>query len=124
MASCAQLLDDPRVIEVVYSGAATAAVLAEVSGTALALAREHDVWRVITDCRDMTSDPSVFSLYDLAALLSQLGVASRYREAVVLPPTSDMRDGFEFYENTMVNRGLVVRCFRERDDAVAWLRVD
>ena len=123
MASSARLLDDPTVIEVVYAGVVTAETLAEVPAAALALAREHDVWHVLTDCSEMTSDPSIFSLYDLAALLSQLGVAARYREAVVLSTTSE-RDGFEFYENTMVNRGLEVRCFRDRRDALVWLCAD
>lgn len=124
MAPGARLLDDPRAIEVVYVGAVTAEVLAGTAAEALALARENDVWRVLTDCRGMSSDPSVFSLYDLAALLSQLGVATRYREAVVTPGSSALDEGFEFYENTMVNRGLQARCFRNRDDAVAWLRTD
>jgi hypothetical protein len=30
----------------------------------------------------------------------------------------------EFYEISRVDRGLEVRRFRERDDAVAWLRTD
>ena len=121
MGSSAHLLAEPPAIEVVYSGAVTTAVLSEVSGAALGLARENDVWHVLTDCRDMSSDPSVFSLYDLAALLGQLGVSDRYREAVVVPASVEMRESFEFYENTMVNRGLDVRCFRGRDEAAAWL---
>jgi hypothetical protein len=122
--SSAALRDDPRRIEVVYAGDVTAEVLAGTAGEALTLARENDEWHVLTDCRGMSSDPSIFSLYDLAALLSQLGVAGRYREALVTPESSALDEGFEFYENTMVNRGLQVRCFRSRDDAIGWLRTD
>ena len=114
-------LRDDAALEVVYDGAVDAQVLTAVSGQALALGQEHDVWHVLTDCSRMTSDPSVFSLYDLAALLAQLGVSQHYREAIVLPDDPVLREGFEFYENTMANRGLEVRCFRERAVAVAWL---
>lgn len=119
--SGARLLDGAAAIEVVYHGDVGTDVLVRVSGEALGLAREHGVHHVLTDCSTMTSDPSVFSLYDLAALLGRLGVTEVYREAVLMSELPQLHPGFEIYENTMSNRGLTVRCFRHRDKALSWL---
>jgi hypothetical protein len=115
--SCA----DPLRVEVHYSGDVIPDDLTSVAAEAFTLAQKIGTFHVLTDCSAMTSNPSVFTLYDLASTIEQLGLARVYREAVIISEDRSHENGFEFYENAMVNRGLSVRRFRHRDDALAWL---
>jgi hypothetical protein len=121
MACTTRLLDSPRCIEVRYVGNVTADDVATGFREGLDLAVEHDVWHILTDTSELTSDPSVFTLYDLATQISDAGVAHRYREALVAPPGADSLEGARFYEDAMVNRGLLARVFGSRLEAEAWL---
>jgi hypothetical protein len=112
---------DPVRVEVHYSGAVIPDDLTSVTAEAFALAQENGTFHVLTDCSTMTSNPSVFTLYDLASTIEHLGLARVYREALVESEDRSHETEFEFYENTMVNRGLSVRRFRHREDALAWL---
>jgi hypothetical protein len=86
-----------------------------------ALAREEDLWLILADTSELTSDPSVFALYDVAAQIADAGVARRFREAVVAPPGAASADSARFFEDAMVNRGLVARVFGSRGAAETWL---
>ena len=116
-----RVLDDPRCIEVRYVGTVTADDVGTGLREGLALATENDLWLILTDTSELTSDPSVFALYDLATQLSDAGVARRYREALVAPPGADSLETARFYEDAMVNRGLLARVFATRAEAEAWL---
>lgn len=121
MGCTARLLDDPRCIEVRYFGSVDSDDVGAALREGLALAAEHDLWLVLTDTSQLTSDPSVFALYDLAGQLAELGVARRYREALVAPQSADSLETARFYEDAMVNRGLTAKVFAHRADAEAWL---
>ena len=43
------------------------------------------------------------------------------REAVLLPLDPAAEEEFQFFETVCRNRGLDVRVFAERDEALAWL---
>lgn len=121
MGCTARVLDSPRCIEIRYFGVVTADDVALGLGEGLRLAHENDLWLVLADTSELTSDPSVFALYDVATQLSEAGIAPRYREAVVARPGEDSFETARFYEDTMVNRGLITRVFTERGQAEAWL---
>jgi hypothetical protein len=121
MPATATFCDDPVRVEVRYSGAVVPDDITSVAAEALALAQENGTFHVLTDCTAMTSNPSVFTLYDLASTIEQLGLARVYREAVVVSEDRSHETEFEFYENTMVNRGLSVRRFRRHEEARSWL---
>lgn len=121
MGCSTRLLDEPRCIEVRYFGVVTSEDVATGLRDGFALAAENDLWLILTDTSQLTSDPSVFALFDLATQLSELGVARRYREALVAPPGADSLETARFYEDAMVNRGLVARVFGTRAEAEVWL---
>lgn len=120
-----RLQEEPRRIELLFTGAISDddARLGFTEG--LRLAREHDLYRVLADTSAATSDPSVFALFDIASELAAIGVTDqllrRYREAVVVAPAGVTLEGAKFYEDAMVNRGLVARMFDDRGAALAWL---
>ncbi len=121
MGTSVRLLDDPVCIEVCYFGDVTPADLITALDAVFALAREEDLWLILADTSELTSDPSVFALYDVAAQIADAGVARRFREAVVAPPDAASADSARFFEDAMVNRGLFARVFGDRDAAAAWL---
>jgi hypothetical protein len=121
MGCTTRLVDSPRCIEVRYFGTVTADDVATGLRDGFELAVENDLWSILTDTSELTSDPSVFALYDVATQLSDAGVARRYREALVAPPGADSLETARFYEDAMVNRGLLARVFASRAEAEAWL---
>ena len=121
MGTSVRLLEDPPCIEATYFGDVTPEDLVRALDGAFELARQHGIWLFLADTSQLTSDPSVFALYDLATQLSDAGVARRYREALVAPPGADSLETARFYEDAMVNRGLLARVFATRAEAEAWL---
>ena len=121
MGTSVRLLEDPPCIEATYFGDVTPEDLVRALDGAFELARQHGIWLFLADTSQLTSDPSVFALYDVAAQLSDAGVARRYREALVAPPGADSLETAKFYEDTMVNRGLMAKVFATRAEAEAWL---
>lgn len=121
MGSTVLVLDSPRCIEARYFGDVTVDDLATALREVLDLAHELDLWLVLADTTELTSDPSVFALYDVATRISDAGIAARFREAVVAPPGSASLESAQFYEDAMVNRGLTARVFGDRADAERWL---
>lgn len=88
----------------------------------IAWAKKSGDWLVLTDCRMMAwtpADPAIRALVESEAARLD---ADRYREAFVLPEDDDARATAERYLAMMVERGLQIRGFVDRDDALAWLR--
>lgn len=121
MGCTTRLVESPRCIEVRYFGTVTGDDVTTGLREGFALAVEHDLWNILTDTSELTSDPSVFALYDVAAQIADAGVARRFREAVVAPPGAASADSARFFEDAMVNRGLLARVFGDRDAAAVWL---
>jgi hypothetical protein len=121
MGCTVRLLEAPRCIELLYVGEVTDDDVRAGLAEGTRLAQEHHVWHVLTDTSELTSDPSVFALYDVAASVAAAGVAGIYREAVVAPRETPTLTSTRFYEDAMVNRSLTVRVFTDRAEAEAWL---
>jgi hypothetical protein len=123
MGTRVRLLDDSMCVEARYFGVVTAEDLRSAFDDAFDLMRQHDVWLILADTSELTTDPSVFALYDVAARVADAdaGLARRFREAVVAPPGAQSEESARFFEDAMVNRGLVARVFTDRDAAAAWL---
>ncbi len=122
MGCTVRLLEEPRCIEVRGFDAVTTDDVATALRLGLALASEHDVWLVLTDITEATSDPSVVTLFEAATQLEQAAAGRRYRQALVAPAgAAASLETARFYEDAMVNRGLMTRVFGTRADAEAWL---
>ncbi len=115
------LLPDHSVIEVRYFGHVTAADLTEAFTECLAVAMELDTWLLLADCTELAWTPTITDLKDLVDALSALGVTDRFREAVVRPSDVTAAVSVGFWETAGVNRGLAIRAFRTRTEALDWL---
>lgn len=121
MGCTVRLLEEPRCIEVRGFDVVTADDVATALRLGLALASEHDVWLVLTDVTETTGDPSIVTLFEAATELEQVAAGRRYRQALVAPTGAASLETARFYEDAMVNRGLMTRVFGTRADAEAWL---
>jgi hypothetical protein len=82
---------------------------------------EQEVWSVLADCSQVVRTPTITDLKDLVDALSDLGVQDVFREAVVRPIDVMAATSIAYWETAGVNRGLAIRTFRTREDALAWL---
>jgi len=109
------------IVTLTIHGPADSASLEQAFGGALAACIEHDVWRVLTDLREMTAGHTVVDLFGLVTTMNELGVAAKFREALLVGDDPGTRELASFFETAAVNRGLRVRAFGDEADAIAWL---
>ncbi len=110
------------VVEMVFAGTQDPEELDAAMTRAGTLGAEMLTNRYLVDCREIGSAGSAFEVLAVAELLASVPSGVIEREAVVLPEgrRSRPRD-FEFFETACRNRGLDVRVFHDRDEALAWV---
>ena len=90
----------------------------------IALAKDNESTRIITDAKQATLEMSVIDLYSLPEFYGDQDLQRSVRIAV-LPPTSEAgKDLVDFYETVSLNRGWTVGVFEERQEALDWLLDD
>ena len=115
------LLPDLPIVEMVVDGVLTADDGAEAMQTGLDLSMTHDIWATLADFTHMRQTAPAGDIVALAEVLANLGVEDRWREAVILPSDPTSAVWVHLWETAAVNRGLAVRAFHDRDEAVTWL---
>jgi hypothetical protein len=114
-------LQDVDVIVIVYEGEVEPAdghgALAE-SGE---LAERHSCRRFLADCTSISAHGTLFDVMAFVEMIVAAPPGPLLREAVVMPLDGAAADSLEFFETACRNRGLDVRVFNERDEALAWL---
>ncbi|MFO1413788.1 MAG: STAS/SEC14 domain-containing protein [Burkholderiales bacterium] len=113
--------DDPRYVEIRYSGEVTPAEMRCAARAILALADRHGTYRVLADCAELSGGHSIIDLHDVADWLAADPARATLREAVVLPDAPEPNRKLAFWEMACVNRGLDVRAFASYREAVLWL---
>jgi hypothetical protein len=115
------LLPHLPVIEARFEGRVDRADVEQAFADVIPLFLELDVWCLLADCSDLVWTPRITDLKELVDVLAALGGTERFREALIRPTDVTAATSVGFWEAAGVNRGLAIRMFRERDEAVAWL---
>ena len=107
-----------------YEGTANLKDLNEVIVRGVALAKERNCFRALSDFRAMKLNLSVIDLFSIPAnqvmLAKELDVPYyKFRRAVVVPKAEFEK--YKFFENVAVNRLHVVKIFTEMEDGITWL---
>ena len=107
-----------------YEGTANLNDLTDVIVRGVALAKERNCFRALSDFRTMKLTLSVIDLFSIPAnqalLAKELDVPySKFRRAVVVPHAEF--ENYKFFENVAINRSHIVKIFTEMEDGVAWL---
>lgn len=115
--------EDAGVVEMVFDGTPDPQELDDAMTRAGALGAEMLTNRYLVDCTAIDSAGSPFDVLAVAELLASLPPGVIEREAVLLPSDAAAAEGFEFFETACRNRGLDVRVFRDREEALAWVGI-
>ena len=96
----------------------------EAMGDNLTMAAQKGALRLLADCRALPVAPDVRDVYQLGAMLDQLGFDRRSHEALVVfgGPTTSAKD-HEMFRRVSSPRGVVVRLFETVEEATSWLRM-
>ena len=119
----ATYLEECHVVETVYAGALSPEEFNAAVAATADTAAEHLCTRFLSDCRELQAgDQSpTLDIWALAEFLAKLPAGTFEREALLLPAAVTAVEDTRFYETTCRNRGLDVRVFSARDEALAWL---
>ncbi len=120
-----QLLEEPKIAQVITSGAWEREV---DNAMGLEIMKKMAEWRVnkaVIDMRELQFELRVLDIFQRAETL-------RDQRREVKPPSSKVAlvynavsqkvdEDFTFFENTARNRGLPYRVFKQMEDALVWL---
>ncbi|MFN7913851.1 MAG: hypothetical protein U0Q55_00830 [Vicinamibacterales bacterium] len=112
------------VVTTVYAGLLPPAVLRQAVAATLQACVEHSCVKLLADCSGLEGGHTVMDLYDAATELGATPGSSLLKEAVLVPLMPDAADTVAFWETAAVNRGIQVKLFTNRDDALVWLLAD
>lgn len=110
-----------RHVEMKISGVVTRDELAAACDSAVSLVLKHGVLCVLTDCTGLEGGYTITDLYFLSERLAAKEQARQIREAVLLSLRPEIRGTIRFWETACINRGLKVRAFEHREEALSWL---
>lgn len=116
-----QLHPDLPIIVTRYSESVSPPELMDAINETLEWVRTHGRTRLLADCTALAGGHSVVDLFAAVESFKDNPLISSLREAVLLPAQPESADGVRFWENAGYNRGLQVRTFQAREEALAWL---
>jgi hypothetical protein len=112
------ILEDLGIIQVDSYGEVTEGDLLASMEEVLAIHKARGFSRVFVDASKETSLPSTLPLHQFGSVLSEDATVLKF--AVVVSAT--VREDLRFLETVTQNRGMEVRMFNSRDEALAWLK--
>ncbi len=118
------LIQEENVIQTVFRGKVTIIDLGIIFQKNLKLAKKHQANLFLVDCLEMVDTTSlVVENYEAGILLTQVikQIPKRIRSAMILSPSPKARENLLFFETVTHNRGVNVRTFENREDALSWL---
>ena len=121
MAVSVTYVEEAGVVEMVFQGAPTPGEIDAAMTEAGATGAEKLTNRFLVDSRDMPAGGSAFDVLALGELIASFPPGLIEREAILLSEDPAAAEEMKFFETVCRNRGLDVRVFRERDEALAWL---
>ena len=90
----------------------------------LFLAKKHETNLFLIDCLELIDDKAlVFENYKLGVDLTKITqkIPEQVKDAIILPHSPQAADNIRFFETVAINRGLNIRLFKNREDALEWL---
>lgn len=106
--------EDLGIIEVRAYGEITIEQLEQTQDTIMRMIREHKVNRILVDAREVEKMPEVGGLYFFAGDLPP-------GDRAALLVSKSTPDETAFLESVAQNRGIQLKLFDNRDDALRWL---
>lgn len=86
------------------------------------LSEESGLNRLLVDARERTGYPGVGALYHFVGSIASNALLRQVRSAIVI--SEESTDESEFIENTAYNRGVNIKLFQTKEEAINWLKGD
>lgn len=115
------LINEPKIIKLIYSGNVTSEQLREALTACVTLAKKENILRFIADTTLLVDGHSVFDLYSVIQLYDTIGFDRNIKEAVLVQVGSPALTVASFYETACLNRGYNVKIFSDETKAIEWL---
>lgn len=109
------------IVETIYTGLITYEELQEIVLKTLVVAEAHQATLFLGNCTTLEPNGSLFEIYNIVRFLEPLIGSQTFKEAILLPTSSEAQQAMRFYETASRNRWLDVRVFPDRETAVTWL---
>jgi len=113
------VLEEQGVIEVVSEGVITREQMGQSLAQVVELRLFRELRRVLVNALQATSMPSMMPMYDFAAAVASQRVLQDVRFAIIRHRRS--AEDLDFFETAAGNRGVQVRVFDTREEALGWL---
>lgn len=111
-----------RVICLTFAGRVSDKEVRDSSIAVISMIGERSTRNIMSDFTDVAQlGISMVDVFGLPESYKALGLSGPFREAIVIPKQSSVRERVEFYETVCVNRGNDVRTFELRASALDWL---
>lgn len=115
---------DVPAIEVVLEGSLSDPATMQLLVDGLRLMRREGVARSLVDAERLTQKVSPTTVIAVADRLLASDRPSGWRQAVLRPHDLDAAMATDLWEAAANNRGMLVKVFRDRDEALRWLLAD
>jgi len=112
---------EPGIIETTYIGQMSREELQEAITATVELITANRVYLLFGDAMKLEHDGSIFDIYEMVSVFEQFPFAHYMKEALLIPVSKAALADLAFYETACKNRGLNVRLFNDKDDAIRWL---
>jgi len=109
------------IVEVVHTGRMTITEATESRTEAAAIMADRGLRLILADVSDTDHDETTLDLFNFNASHYDVFPPST-RLAVVIPPDPLKANSAQFAETVAVNRGIKMKIFLGKDDAMDWLR--
>ncbi len=119
MSKQVNVFKDKGLVEIIYAGEVTPSDLAEDRKVGEKVCREAGVEKVLVDCLELRIPLSIIPLFDHGICLARSPVLGRIKHALIVPEA--IVEDAHFFEAVLCNRGVKMRYFTTRSDALAWL---
>ena len=114
--------ENRSVICLTFAGRVSDKDMRDASIAAISMIEERSTRNIMSDFTDVAQlDMSVVDVFEFPKSYKALGLSGTFREAIVSPKQSPVRERVDFYETVCVNRGYDVRTFELRAPALDWL---
>ena len=116
-----RVLDDDGIVEIVHTGRMTIVEATESRTEAAAIMFDRDLTLILADVSQTDHDENTGDLLEFNSSHYDVFPAGS-RLAVVIPADPSKAESARFAETVAVNRGILMRIFLDREEALEWLR--
>jgi hypothetical protein len=112
------------VVEITVDGTITDPLAIQAFWDGLALQHETGFHRVLVDAQHVRGHTPISVITDLAESVVAVDLPDGWKQALLQPLDPELMMQTRHWEALANNRGLTVRVFRDRAEAIAWLMAD